>query len=101
MDDFDVLSWAERVLLEGESLRHEGRYPRSVIQGALTDVVIATGVFALSLVLLAAGGRDAETDVRGFHALGVVLAALGAFCSSPAGERDSPCSRSPRRRASP
>ena len=45
----------------------------------LTDAVIATGVFALSLVLLAAGGRDAETDARGFDALGVALAALGAF----------------------
>ena len=45
----------------------------------LADAGIAAGVFALSLLLLAAGARDAETDARGVDAAGVALAALGAF----------------------
>ncbi len=45
----------------------------------LADAAIAAGVFALSLLLLAAGARDSATDARSFDALGVTLAALGAF----------------------
>jgi signal transduction histidine kinase len=45
----------------------------------LADAGIAAGVFALSLLLLAAGARDSATDARSFDALGVALAALGAF----------------------
>ena len=46
----------------------------------LLDAAITAGVFALSLVMLAAGGaRDSETDVRGLDALGVALAALSSL----------------------
>jgi signal transduction histidine kinase len=45
----------------------------------LVDAVIAAGVFALSLALLAAGGAGGpETDARGLDALGAALAALGS-----------------------
>ena len=68
------------ILLRGEPLRRAGRYPRDVKRKELlVDAAIATGVFALSLVLLAAGARDSETDARSFDALGVALAALGSF----------------------
>ena len=68
------------ILLRGDSLRRAGRYPRDVKRKELlVDAAIATGVFVLSLLVLAAGGRDSELDARGFDALGVALAALGSF----------------------
>jgi signal transduction histidine kinase len=69
------------ILLEGDSLRGAGRYPRSVTRKELlADAGIAAGVLALSLALLAAGGAgESETDARSLDALGVALAALGSF----------------------
>ena len=68
------------ILLRGDSRRGAGRYPRDVNRKELlADAGIAAGVFALSLLLLAAGARDSATDARSFDALGVALAALGAF----------------------
>jgi signal transduction histidine kinase len=68
------------ILLRGDSWRGGGRYPRDVNRKELlADAGIAAGVFVLSLLLLAAGARDSATDARSFDALGVALAALGAF----------------------
>jgi signal transduction histidine kinase len=61
-------------------MRGAGRYPRIVNRKELlADAGIAVGVFALSLVLLTAGTRDSATDARSLDAVGVALAALGAF----------------------
>jgi signal transduction histidine kinase len=67
--------------LRGDSPRSEGRYPRNVIRRELlADAGIAAGVFALSLVIFAAGGAGgSETDSRSLDALGIALAAVAAF----------------------
>jgi signal transduction histidine kinase len=55
-----------------------GRYPRGVNRKELlADAGIAAGVFALSLLLLAAGGS--AQDTRDLDPLGVVLAALASL----------------------
>jgi signal transduction histidine kinase len=43
------------------------------------DAGIAVAVFALSLVLLGAGGSDSDPDARGLDLLGVVLVALASL----------------------
>ena len=69
-----------RIPLRGDSRHAAGRYPRDVNRKELlADAGIAAGVFALSVLLLAAGARDSATDTRSFDALGVALAALGSL----------------------
>jgi signal transduction histidine kinase len=43
------------------------------------DVGIAVVVFGLTVAMLAAGGRDSDTDARGLDVLGVALAALASL----------------------
>jgi signal transduction histidine kinase len=45
----------------------------------LVDAAIATGAFALTVALMAAGGANNDTDVRDIDLLGVVLAAASTF----------------------
>jgi signal transduction histidine kinase len=66
------------ILLRGDSRRGAGRYARDVNRKELlADVGVAAGVFALSLLLLAAGGSAQET--RDLDPLGVALAALASL----------------------
>jgi signal transduction histidine kinase len=59
--------------------RRQDRTPRHRRRELVLDVAIAVVVFGLTVAMLAAGGRDSDTDARGLDALGVALAALASL----------------------